>query len=85
MSDNPAKTFTGVVVSTKMQKTITVSIEHTVIDRLYGKKVIKSKNFHAHDEEEVASLGDVVVIQETRPLSKTKKFILVKVVTKAKR
>lgn len=76
---NSEKVFTGTVVSTKMQKTITVLVETYKKHRIYGKRVKSSKKFHAHDENEIAKVGDVVTIMETRPLSKTKKFVLVKV------
>ncbi len=76
---NSRKMFTGTVVSTKMDKTITVSVETYRKHRLYGKRVKSSKKFHAHDENNTAKLGDVVTIMETRPLSKTKNFVLVKV------
>lgn len=76
---NSRKMFTGTVVSTKMDKTITVSVDTYRKHRLYGKRVKSSKKFHAHDENNTAKLGDVVTIMETRPLSKTKKFVLVKV------
>ena len=75
---NSHKTFTGVVVSTKMDKTIVVSVDTYRKHRLYGKRVKSSTKFHAHDENK-AKLGDVVTIMETRPLSKTKHFVLVKV------
>jgi len=74
------KTFTGVVVSTKMNKTITVVVDHFVMDRIYKKRVKVSKKFHAHDENEIALEGDTVVIEETRPISKTKTFRLLEVV-----
>ena len=76
---NSHKTFTGVVVSTKMDKTITVLVETHVKHKLYGKRMKSSTKFHAHDENNTAKLGDVVTIMETRPLSKTKHFVLVKV------
>lgn len=76
---NSHKTFTGVVVSAKMDKTIVVSVDTYRKHRLYGKRVKSSAKFHAHDENNTAKLGDVVTIMETRPLSKTKHFVLVKV------
>ena len=77
---NSRKTFTGVVVSTKCDKTITVVVETYKKDRLYGKRVRLSSKLHAHDENNVAKVGDTVKIMETRPLSKTKRYVLVKVV-----
>lgn len=76
---NSHKTFTGVVVSAKMDKTIVVSVDTYRKHRLYGKRVKSSTKFYAHDENNTAKLGDVVTIMETRPLSKTKHFVLVKV------
>jgi small subunit ribosomal protein S17 len=73
------KLYTGKVVSDKMDKTITVVVETLRVDRIYGKSVKVSKKFHAHDENSVAKMGDIVTIAEHRPLSKTKKFILVSV------
>ena len=83
MERNARKVFTGIVVSDKMDKTISVEVTTYKKDRLYGKRVKVSKKFHAHDEQGLAGIGDTVIIQETRPLSKTKRFRLVKVVAKA--
>lgn len=77
---NNRKTFTGVVSSAKGDKTITVVVDTYKKDRLYGKRVKLSTKLHAHDENNVAKVGDTVKIMETRPLSKTKRYILVKVV-----
>ena len=74
------KVFTGVVVSTKMDKTITVSVDTYKKDRIYGKRVKKSTKFHVHDENNTAKIGDTVKFMETRPLSKTVSYILVEVV-----
>ena len=73
----------GKVVSAKNDKTITVLVETYKKDRLYGKRVKYSKKYAAHDEKNVANVGDTVRIAETRPLSKTKDFRLVEVVEKA--
>ena len=81
---NSRKTKVGVVVSNKMDKTITVSVEDFVRHTLYGKAVKRSKKFKAHDEENVCSIGDTVKIMETRPLSKDKRWRLVEIVEKAK-
>lgn len=81
---NSRKTKVGVVVSNKMDKTITVSVEDFVRHTLYGKAVKKSKKFKAHDEENVCSIGDTVKIMETRPLSKDKRWRLVEIVEKVK-
>jgi small subunit ribosomal protein S17 len=78
------KTKTGVVKSDKMTKTITVAVERKVKHPIYGKFVKKTTKFHAHDEKSEAKTGDVVKIMETRPLSKTKRWLLVEVIEKAK-
>ena len=81
---NLRKTRTGVVTSNKMAKTITVSVERRVKHPIYGKFVKKTTKFHAHDEKNECTVGDIVRIMETRPLSKTKRWRLVEVVEKAK-
>ena len=83
MERNQRKVYTGKVVSDKMDKTITVVVDTYKKSHLYGKRVKESKKFHVHDEEGIAGIGDVVTIMETRPLSKTKRFRLLEVVTKA--
>jgi small subunit ribosomal protein S17 len=67
-----------------MEKTITVAVERKVKHPIYGKFVKKTTKFHAHDEKNECTIGDVVRIMETRPLSKTKRWRLVEVVEKAK-
>ena len=85
MSDrNLRKIRQGVVTSNKMTKTITVAVERKVKHPIYGKFVKKTTRFHAHDEKNQCTVGDVVKIMETRPLSKTKRWRLVEVVEKAK-
>jgi small subunit ribosomal protein S17 len=81
---NLRKTRIGVVTSNKMAKTITVAVERKVKHPIYGKFVKKTTKFHAHDEKDECSIGDVVKIMETRPLSKTKKWRLLEVVEKVK-
>ncbi|MBE2229191.1 MAG: 30S ribosomal protein S17 [Chitinophagaceae bacterium] len=81
---NLRKTRIGVVTSNKMAKTITVAVERKVKHPIYGKFVKKTTKFHAHDEKDECSIGDVVKIMETRPLSKTKRWRLVEVVEKVK-
>ncbi|MCD7949661.1 MAG: 30S ribosomal protein S17 [Erysipelotrichaceae bacterium] len=83
MDRNNRKVYTGTVISTKMDKTITVLVESDVKHKLYGKRVKSSKKFKAHDEENIARDGDVVKIMATRPLSATKRFRLVEIVKKA--
>ena len=81
---NRRKTRVGVVVSNKMEKTITVSVEEFVRHALYGKAVKRTKKFKSHDEENICSIGDKVKIMETRPLSKDKRWRLVEIVEKVK-
>ncbi len=83
MERNTRRSIQGVVVSDKMDKTITVSVNTTKKHAKYGKRVKYAKKYKAHDENNVAKIGDVVVIMETRPLSATKRFRLVEVVAKA--
>ncbi|BBE08404.1 MAG: small subunit ribosomal protein S17 [Glomeribacter sp. 1016415] len=66
------RTLIGRVISNKMDKTVTVLIERRVKHPLYGKFVVRSKKYHAHDDANTYNEGDLVEIQETRPLSKTK-------------
>lgn len=80
---NNRKVYTGRVVSDKADKTITVVVESYKVHRLYGKRVKHSKKMVAHDENNVAKIGDIVRIMETRPLSKTKHYRLVEVVEEA--
>jgi small subunit ribosomal protein S17 len=79
---NLRKIRIGVVSSNKMDKTIVVAVERKVKHPIYGKFVKKTTKFHAHDEKNECSIGDVVKIMETRPLSKTKRWRLVEVVEK---
>jgi len=81
---NLRKTKTGVVSSNKMTKTITVAVERKVKHPIYGKFVKKTTKFHAHDEKNECTIGDVVKIMESRPLSKTKRWRLVEIIEKAK-
>lgn len=83
MERNSRKYFTGTVVSDKMDKTIVVSVDTFGTDRIYKKRVKKSTKFHVRDAESVAKIGDTVKFMETRPLSKTVRYILVEVVKTA--
>ncbi len=74
--------LTGVVVSDATDKTIAVLVESYQKHRLYGKRVKQTKKFAVHDEANAATVGDVVKIMETRPLSKTKRFRLLEIVEK---
>ncbi|MCX7090505.1 MAG: 30S ribosomal protein S17 [Legionellales bacterium] len=75
------KILVGFVVSNKMQKTIVVSVERTVKHPKYGKILRRKSKLHAHDENQVCKIGDVVKIRETRPLSKLKNWRLVEVIS----
>ena len=77
------KTLQGRVVSNKTDKTISVLVESYRKHPLYGKRVKYSKKYATHDENNTANLGDLVRIEECRPMSKTKKFTLVEIVEKA--
>jgi small subunit ribosomal protein S17 len=77
------KNLVGEVVSTKMQKTIVVEVTRKKAHPLYRRVVSRSKRFHAHDETNTARVGDVVRIEETRPLSKLKRWRLKEVVRRA--
>lgn len=83
MKDKRTHELVGKVVSDVNDKTITVLVETYKKDSLYGKRVKYSKKYTAHDEKNEAKVGDTVLIAETRPLSKTKHFRLVKIVEKA--
>lgn len=76
----PKKVLTGVVVSDKMQKTVTVLVERQFPHPLYGKVIKRSKKYLAHDPEERYKVGDVVEIVESRPISKRKRFRVLRLV-----
>lgn len=78
-----ARTLSGRIVSDKRQKTVTVLIERRVKHPVYGKIVSKSTKISAHDEENQARVGDLVTIQETRPISKTKSWKLLEIVKRS--
>ena len=77
------RTLSGRVVSDKMDKTVTVLVERKVKHPLIGKVIRRSNKFHAHDETNECKEGDLVVIEESRPLSKTKTWKVSKVVSKS--
>ena len=81
---NLRKTRTGVVVSNKMDKSISILVERRLRHPIYGKFVKKTKKFMAHDETNDAKEGDLVRIMETRPLSKNKRWRLVEILERAK-
>ena len=78
------KTRRGYVVSDKMEKTIVVEVEDRVKHALYAKVIRRTSKIKAHDEENTAGIGDLVLIAETRPLSATKRWRLVEILEKAK-
>ncbi|GBG02654.1 30S ribosomal protein S17 [Azospira sp. I13] len=77
------RTLIGRVVSDKMEKTVTVLIERRVKHPVYGKIVTKSKKYHAHNENNEAKTGDLVEIEETRPISRSKAWRVTKLLEKA--
>ncbi|MBO5710195.1 MAG: 30S ribosomal protein S17 [Rikenellaceae bacterium] len=84
MERNLRKERIGVVVSNKMEKSITVAVKRKVKHPIYGKFVNKTTKFVAHDETNTCNAGDTVKIMETRPLSKTKRWRLVEIIERAK-
>ncbi len=83
MSESKTRTLQAKVISAKMDKSIVVAIERKVKHPLYGKFMKRTTKLHAHDETNQCSEGDVVLISECRPLSKTKSWTLVEIVRKA--
>jgi small subunit ribosomal protein S17 len=77
------RTVQGRVVSNKMDKTITIAVERKVKHPIYGKFIKRTTKLHAHDETNQCNEGDVVTVRECRPLSKSKNWMLVEIVTKA--
>lgn len=78
------RTLTGVVTSAKRDKTITVTVTSRETHPLYGKQYTVTRKYTAHDEKNEAGEGDKVLVEETRPISKTKSFALVKIVEKSR-
>jgi small subunit ribosomal protein S17 len=76
--------ITGVVISDKMQKTVTVAVERQVRHEVYGKTQRRTSTFLAHNENDAAKVGDRVTIVETRPMSRRKRWVVTRVVEKAK-
>ena len=77
------RTLVGRVVSNKMEKTVTVLVERRVKHPLYGKYIVKSNKYHAHDETNAITEGDIVEIAESRPLSRTKTWAVTRVIEAA--
>ena len=84
MSETESKrTQVGLVVSDKMDKTVTVLIERRVKHPMYGKIIVRSSKYHAHNENNEAKSGDLVEIQECRPLAKTKAWVVTRLLEKS--
>src|ERR1700712_3638209 len=83
-SETNTRTLVGRVVSDKRSKTITVLVERRVVHELYGKIIGRSRKYHAHDEKGEYKMGDLVEIAETRPISKTKNWVVTRLVEKAR-
>jgi small subunit ribosomal protein S17 len=79
----PVKQQVGIVISNKMQKTIVVKVENRYPHPIYAKTLIKTKKYLAHDELEKCNIGDKVLVQECRPLSKRKRWNLVEILSKS--
>lgn len=79
----PVKEKVGIVVSNKMQKTIVVKVESRFPHPIYSKTIIKTKKYLAHDEMGKCNIGDQVLVQECRPLSKRKRWTLAKIISKS--
>ena len=78
------KTFQGLVISDKMDKTVVVAVEDRVKHALYGKVIRRTSNLKAHDEDNACGVGDRVLLMETRPLSATKRWRVVEILERAK-
>jgi len=79
----PVKQEIGIVISNKMQKTIVVKIENRYSHPMYSKTLVKTKKYLAHDDLENCNIGDQVLIQECRPLSKRKRWKLIQILSKS--
>ena len=79
----PVKEKVGIVVSNKMDKTVVVRVESRFPHPIYSKTMVKTKKYLAHDEMEQCNIGDEVLVQETRPLSKRKRWTLAKILSKS--
>ena len=79
------RTVTGKVISNKMDKTIVVEVERKIKHPLYGKYIRRTSKMYAHDADNACKIGDVVLIQQSRPLSKTKHWMLVQVLERTER
>ena len=83
IGDKNLKELVGKVVSDRMSKTLVIEVEAVKVNRLYHKRSVKAKKYYAHDELEVAGIGDIVRIREDRPRSKLKRWMFLEVIQKA--
>jgi small subunit ribosomal protein S17 len=79
----PVKEKIGIVISNKMEKTVVVKVENRYIHPIYQKTIVKTKKYLAHDELGECNIGDQVLVEETRPLSKRKRWKLSKIISKS--
>jgi small subunit ribosomal protein S17 len=79
----PVKEKIGIVISNKMQKTIVVKVENRYAHPIYLKTITKTKKYLAHDENNICNIGDQVLLQESRPLSKKKRWTIIKILSKS--
>jgi len=79
----PLKEQIGIVVSDKMEKTVVIKVESRYPHPIYSKTVVKTKKYLVHDEDQTCKIGDQILVQECRPLSKKKRWKLLKIISKA--
>ena len=79
----PVKEKVGIVISNNMQKTVVIKVENRYSHPIYSKTVIKTKKYLVHDEINTCNIGDQILVQESRPLSRRKRWTLVKVISKS--
>lgn len=79
----PVKQQVGIVISNKMQKTIVVKVENRYSHPIYSKTLVKTTKYLAHDPQEVCNIGDQVLVEECRPLSKKKRWKLIQIISKS--
>ncbi|SEN22536.1 30S ribosomal protein S17 [Nitrosomonas marina] len=82
MTEKLNRTLSGKITSNKSDKTVTVSVERRIKHPLYGKIISRTKKYHAHDEVNDSQIGDIVLIEECRPVSKTKSWRVIKILTR---
>jgi len=79
----PLKEQIGIVVSDKMEKTVVIKVESRYPHPIYSKTVVKTKKYLVHDEDQICNIGDQILVQECRPLSKKKRWTFLKTISKA--